>query len=94
MRTKLLENNKRRTKSSVNADKDNDNRLISNIITGVQNMIQNETILEVEVTRFQNNGIRAQVSATNISSTVTHNNYQEEFSVVNYDYLGNQITRY
>ena len=41
VRTKFLENKKRRTTSSGSAEKDNENPLISQIITGVQNASQN-----------------------------------------------------
>ena len=43
VRTNFVENKKRRTTSSVSAEKDNDNRLISQIITGVQNSSRNES---------------------------------------------------
>ena len=68
VRTKFLENKKRRTTSSVSAEKDNENRLISQIITGVQNASINKSGLEGGVNRFPNNVSRAQVSAANIGS--------------------------
>ena len=43
VRTKFLENKKRRTTSSVSAGKDNKNRLISKIIAGVKNASRNES---------------------------------------------------
>ena len=45
----------------------NDNRILSQIITGVQNSTHYEDVLEVGVIRFPNNGIRTQVSAENRS---------------------------
>ena len=41
VRTNFLANKKRRTTSSVGAEKENKNRFISQIITGVQNVSQN-----------------------------------------------------
>ena len=84
---------KRLVISSISADKYNENRLISQIITGVQNESQNESVLAGGVTRFPTNGSRAQVSAENRGSTSSNRNETEELSVVIYDHLGNLVTK-
>ena len=74
VRTKFPVNKNRRTTRSVNAEKDNYNRLISHIITGVQNTSRNESGFSGGVTRFPINGIRAQVSDANrVSTSLTRN---------------------
>ena len=93
VRTKFLENKKRRTTSYVSAEKDNKNQLISQIITGVQNSIRNESGLEGGVTHLPTNGSRAQVSAANRCSTSSIRNEIEERSVVIYGHLGNLVTK-
>ena len=92
MRTNFLVNKKRRPTSSVSAEKDNENRLISKIITGVHSAIQNDPRLEGGVTHFPTNGIRSQVSAGNRSSNYSNRNDIEERRVVIYDHQGNHIT--
>ena len=69
VRTKLQENQKRRTTRSVSSGKGKENRLISHILPGVKNASQNEYVLEGGVTRFSTNGGRAQVYAANRGST-------------------------
>ena len=59
VRTKFLENKKRRTNRSVSVEKDNRNWLISQIITGVQNASRNEYGLAGGVTHLPTNGSRA-----------------------------------
>ena len=86
-------NKKRRNTSYVSDEKYNENRLISNIITGVRNAIQNESGLEEGVTSFPANGRRSQVSAENRGSTSSNRNETEERSVVIYYHLGNLITK-
>ena len=93
VRTKFLENKKRRITSSVSAEKDNKNRLISQIITGVQNASQNESGLAGGVIHFPTNGSRAKVSAENRGSTYSNRKKTEERSVVIYDHLGNLVTK-
>ena len=93
VRTKFLENKKRRTTRSITAVKDNENRLISQIITGVKNASRNDSGLEGGVTRFPTNGSREQVSAENRGSTSSNRNDTEESSVVIYDHLGNLVTK-
>ena len=73
--------------------KDNKNRLISQIITGVQNASSNEYGLAGGVTRFPTNGSRAQVSAANRGTTSSNRNEIEDQSVVIYDHLGNLVTK-
>ena len=90
--TKLLANKKRRTNRSVSGEKDNKNRLISQIITGVKNEIQNESGLAGGVTCFPTNGSRAQVSNANKGSTSSDRNKTEERSVVIYNHPGNLVT--
>ena len=92
VRIKLLENKKRRITSSISAGKDNNNRLITKIITGVQNASRNESVLEEGVNRFPTNVSRAQVYAENRCSTSSNRNKTEEQSVVIYDHLGNLVT--
>ena len=89
----FTENKKRRTTSSVGARKDNKNRLISQIITGVQNASQNESGLAGGVNRFPTNGLRAQLSATNRGSNSSNRNETEEQGVVIYDHLGKLVTK-
>ena len=60
---------------------------MSQIITGVQNASQNESVLSGGVNRFPTNGIRAQVSAANRYSNSPNRNETEEQSVVIYDHL-------
>ena len=74
MRTNFLENKKRRITSSGSAEKDNENRLISHIITGVHNASRNDPILSGIVTYFPTNGSRAQVSTENIISNSSNRN--------------------
>ena len=93
VRTKFLENKKRCTTRSFSAEKNNENRLISQIITGVQNESRNESGLAGGVTRFPTNGIRAQVSAANRGSTSSKINETEERSVVIYDHPENLVTK-
>ena len=93
LRNHFLENEKRRTTRSVSAEKDNENRLISHIITGVQNANQNESGLEGGVNHFPTNGSRAQVSASNRGINSSNRNDTEEQSVVIYDHLGNLVTK-
>ena len=93
LRTYLLTNKKRRTTSSFSAEKENENRLISQIITGVKNESRNESGLAGGVTHFPTNGSRAHVSATNRGSTSSNRNEKEERSVVIYDHLGNLVTK-
>ena len=92
VRTKFLANKKRRTTSSDSYEKDNKNQLISQIIAGVQNTIQNEYVLEVVVTRFPTKGSRLQVSASNRGITSSNRNERKERIVVIYDHLGNLVT--
>ena len=92
MRAKFLVMKERRTTSFVSAEKVNENPLISQIITGVHNSIQNDPRLEGGVTHFLNNGIRSQVSAGNRSSNYSNRNDTEERRVVIYDHQGNHIT--
>ena len=56
--TKFQVNKKRQAARSASAGKDNNNRLISQIITRVQNASRNESGLAGGVTRFPNNGNR------------------------------------
>ena len=93
MRTKFLENKKRCTTISVSVEKDNENRLISQIITGVQNTSQNDPRLSGGVTHLPTNGSRAQVSAANGGSTYSNINDTEDRIVVIYDNLGNLVTK-
>ena len=72
VRTKFLTNKKRCTTRSVSSGNDNDSRLISNIITGVQTASRNESWLAGWVTRFPTNGSRAQVSAENRGSNYSN----------------------
>ena len=74
VRTKLLATKKRRTISSVSAEKYTKNRLISHIITGVQNASRNEPGLAGGVTCLPTNGSRSQVHARNRSSTSSNRN--------------------
>ena len=75
--TKFLANKKRHTTSSVSVEKDNKNRFISQIITGVQNESQNGYGLTGGVTPFPTNVRRAQVSAANRGSTSSNINETE-----------------
>ena len=77
IRTKFLADKKRRTTSSDSAGKYKYNRLISQIITGVQNSSQNKYGLAGGVTRFPTNRSRAQVSAENRGSTYSNINVTE-----------------
>ena len=77
-RTKLLANKKRRTTSSVSDEKDNENWLIYQIITGVQKASQNESGLAGGVTCLPTNESRAQVSAANRGSISSNRNETEE----------------
>ena len=86
-------NKNRRITRSVSDEKDNENRLISHIITGVQNTSRNEPILAGGVTHFPTNERRAQVSDVNISSTSSKINDTEERIVLIYDHLGNLVTK-
>ena len=63
---------------------DNENRLISKIITGVQNATRNESVLAGVVTRLLTNISRAQVFAENRGSNYSNRNETEERSVVIY----------
>ena len=58
VRTKFLANKKRRTTRSVSAENYNESWLISQIITGLQNSIRNESVLAGGVTRLPTNGSR------------------------------------
>ena len=80
--TKFLDNKKRLTTSSVNAEKDNKNQLIFKIITGFQNSIRNESLFAGGVTRFPTNGSREKVSTANRGSNSSKINDTEEHSVV------------
>ena len=73
-RTNFMANKKKRTTSSVSVERGNGIRLISQIITGVQNASRNESGLAGGVTRFPTNGSRAQVSATNRVGTSSNRN--------------------
>ena len=84
---------KRRANSSVSSEKDNESRLISQIITGVQNEIRNESVFAGGVTCLPTNGSRAQVSAENRGSNSSNRNDTEEQSVVIYDRLGNLVKK-
>ena len=75
----------------VSAGKDNENWLISQIITGVQNPSQNEPGLAGGVDRFPTNGSKTQVSAANICSTSSTRNNTEYWSVLIYHKLGNVV---
>ena len=79
------------TTSSVSSEKDKENWLISQIITGVQNSSRNEPSLEGGVTHLPTNGSRAQVSAANRSSNTSNRNDTEEQSLVIYDHLGKLV---
>ena len=92
MHKKFLANKKRRTITSLNAEKDNDDKLISQIITGVHNASQNYPRLAGVVTHFPINWSRGQVSAMNRKSTSSNRNDTEDRSLVIYDQLGNLIT--
>ena len=72
---------------------DNENWLISQIITGVQNESQNGYALSVGVNRLPTNGIRAQLSHANRISTSSKIKKTRERSVVIYDHLGNLVTK-
>ena len=93
MRKKFLVNKKRFTTRSISVEKDNENLLIYQIITGVQNTIQNEYLLEGGVTNLPTNGSRAQLYAANRSSNCSNINDTEEGSVVIYNHLGNLVTK-
>ena len=73
--------------------KDNENRLISHIITGVHNASQNDHSLAGGVNHFPTNGIRGKVSDDNRSSTYSNRNDTEGQSEFIYDHLGNLVTR-
>ena len=92
MRAKFLVMKERRTTSFVSAEKVNENPLISQIITGVHNSIQNDPRLTGGVNRFPTNEIRSQVSDEKISSTSSNRNDTEDWIVVIYDRLGNLVT--
>ena len=87
MHTNFLVNKKRRTNRSVSAVKDDDNRLIYQIITWLQNAIQNEPRFSGGVTKLPTNGSREHVSDANIRITSSNRNDTEEWSVVIYDHL-------
>ena len=91
VRTKYLANKKRHTTISVSDGKDNRNRLISQIITEVQNASRNESGLAGGVTRFPTNGSRAQVSTENRGSTSSNINETEQRSVVINEHIGNLV---
>ena len=74
VRKKFLDNKKRHTTRSVSVEKDNENWLISQIITGVQNASRYESGLVGGVTHFPTNGRRAQVSAVNGGSNPSNRN--------------------
>ena len=82
VRTKFPANKNRCTTSPTSAEDDNENRLISQIITGVQKASQNDSVLAGGVTRFPTNGIRARVYTENRGSTSSNINKTEERSVV------------
>ena len=65
---KFLENKNRRATRSVSAEKDNANRIISQIVTGFQNTSLHKYVLVEGVICFPNNGSRTKVSDANISS--------------------------
>ena len=92
VRTKLQANKKRRYTIYVSADNDNKNRLISQIITGVQNKSRNESEFSRGMTCFPTNGSRSQVSAASRVIISSNRNNTEEQSVVIYDHLGNLVT--
>ena len=73
---------------------DNENWLISQIITGVQNEIRNKSRLAGGATHFPTNWIRAQVSSVNRLSTSSNRNETEDRSVIIYYHLGNLVTKY
>ena len=90
---KFLANKNSCTTSSVSAGKDNEKRLVSKIITGVQNATRNESALAEVVTRLLTNISRAQVFAENRGSNYSNRNETEERSVVIYDHLGKLVTK-
>ena len=90
MRTNLLANKKRRTTRSISAEKDDENRLFSPIITGVQNASRNKPRLSGEVTHLPTNGSREQVSFDNRSNNSSKRNNTEDRSVEIYDHLGKE----
>ena len=95
--TKFLAKNKVHITSSFNNEKDNENWLTAQIITGVQNESQQETGLLGVVIHLPSNGIRTQMSDEKISSAAANSNDElmsEDLIVINYDNIGNCITRY
>ena len=92
--TKSPENKKRETKNSISSEKDDDNRLIYHIITGVQNTSRHEYGLEGGVIRFTTNRSRTKMSAANIISSSEIRNEPEELGVVTCNHLGKHVTRY
>ena len=91
VRTEFLANKNRRTTSSVSAKKYNENQVISQIITGVQNSIHYESILVGVLIRLPSYGIRTQVSSVNRISASEIIHEPEELNVFTYDHLGKHI---
>ena len=92
--TKFLESNKRSATSFISAKRDNDNKIIYQIITGVQNASRHISGLLVGVIRFPINGIRTQVFAENRSRNYAIRNEPEELIVVTYYHLVNRVTKF
>ena len=85
--TKFLDNKSKHSTNSINTGKNNENRLVYQIITGVKHERQQETGLAGGVIQLSTNGSRTQVYYVNISSAVANSNDQKNVGGSECDYL-------